>query len=248
VTRVVAHRGFAGANPENTVGAVRVAATDAAMVEVDVVACADGTPVVFHDARLDGEAGSRGVTDGAGAVADLSPGVVTAAEVLGSGERVPTLDRLLAETDAPLNVELKRPVTDPGRRGPLPPTDRDAARDRWRPLVDRVLDLLEGRDVLYSSFYAGALAAVRARDATAPLAPVCTDLPAGRELADRYGADAIHPSLSAVRAAGSAPTDRTVNVWTVRAWHEADEAVALGADGIVADYPGLTRWLDGENG
>ncbi|MFC7172752.1 glycerophosphodiester phosphodiesterase [Haloplanus litoreus] len=50
---VIAHRGFAGINPENTVAAVRMAADRADSVEVDVVACADGTPVVFHDARLD---------------------------------------------------------------------------------------------------------------------------------------------------------------------------------------------------
>jgi len=245
VTRVVAHRGFGGVNPENTVAAVR-AATDAgaAMVELDVVACADGTPVVFHDTRLDSMDGSRGITDGSGAVADLSPEAVTAAEVLDSGERVPTVDRLLAGTDVPLNVELKRPAATPGRRGALPAADRDAARERWQPFVDRVLDCLDGRDILLSSFYEGALAAVRERSATAPLAPICTDLGTGRDLAARYDAGTIHPSLSAVRATDPTPTDRTRNVWTIRTWHEAREAIRLGADGLIADYPGLTRWLD----
>lgn len=245
---VIAHRGFAGSNPENTVGAVRAAASRADRVEVDAVACADGPPVVFHDARLDGEDGSRGITDGAGVVADLSADTVTAAEVLESGERVPTLDRLLAETDAPLNVELKRPVADPGPRGPLPPADRDAARDRWRPFVDRVVDRIDDRDVLYSSFYEGALAALRERDASAPLAPICTDLADGRELADRYDAGTIHPSLSAVHAGDLHGIDRTVNVWTVRTWLEARDAADAGADGLIADYPGLARWLGTKSG
>jgi glycerophosphoryl diester phosphodiesterase len=244
VTRTIAHRGFAGVAPENTVGAVRSAA-DAGVtaVEVDIVACADGTPVVFHDARLDDEDGARGLTDGSGAVADLSPDVVTAAEVLASGERVPTLDRLLAETATPLNVELKRPVAAPGPRGTLPTADRAAARERWQPFVDRVLDRLDGRAVLFSSFHEGALAAVRKRSTTARLAPVCTDLATGRTLATRYDAEAIHPSLSAVRDAGSLPDDRDTNVWTVRTWREAREARRTGADGLIADYPGLTRWL-----
>jgi glycerophosphoryl diester phosphodiesterase len=245
VTRVVAHRGFAGVTPENTVGAVRAAAdAGAAMVEVDVVACAGGTPVVFHDTRLDATDGSRGITDGSGAVADLSSDAVTAAEVLDSGERVPTLDRLLDETDAPLNVELKRPAAAPGPRGALPAADRDAARERWQPFVDRVLDCLDGRACLLSSFYEGALAAVRRRDGAASLAPICTDLDTGRDLATRYDAGTIHPSLSAVRGVDPATTDRTLNVWTIRTWHEAREAVRAGADGLIADYPGLTRWLD----
>jgi len=243
VTTIIAHRGFAGVSPENTVGAVRAAAPDADRVEIDVVACADGTPVAFHDARLDAGTDSRGLTDAAGTVADLSPDVVTAAEVLESGDRVPTLDRMLAETAAPLNVELKRPVATPGPRGALPPADREAARERWQPLVDRVFDRIDGRDVLCSSFYEGALAAVRERDAAAPLAPICTDLATGRELATRYDAETIHPSLAAVRAADVVPPDRTVNVWTVRTWVEARDAVRAGADGLIADYPGLTQWL-----
>jgi glycerophosphoryl diester phosphodiesterase len=242
---VLAHRGFAGVNPENTVGAVRAAADAGAdMVEIDVVACADGTPVVFHDARLDGEGGSRGLTDGSGAVADLSPDTVTAAEVRSSGQRVPTLDRLLAGTAVPLNVELKRPVAEPPRRGPLPAAARDTASERWQPLVDRVLARLDDRDVVVSSFYEGALAAVHERDPTVPLAPICTDLEAGRALAARYEADAVHPSLSAVRAAESVPVALDCNVWTLRTWTEARDAVRAGVDGLIVDYPGLTRWLD----
>ncbi|MFB6196577.1 MAG: glycerophosphodiester phosphodiesterase [Haloplanus sp.] len=252
---IIAHRGFAGVNPENTVGAVRAAAADASAVEIDVVACADGTPVVFHDARLDGDGGSRGITDGSGAVRDLSPETVTAAAVRDSGERVPTLDRLVAATDASLNVELKRPAAPTAERGALPPGDRDPARERWQPLVDRVLDALDDRDAWYSSFYEGALAAVRERGDSS-LAPLCRDPAVGRELAARYDADAIHPPLSAVcDAAGDdgAASDfvaaahdaaRAVNVWTARTWHETTAAAAAGVDGVIADYPGLDRWID----
>jgi glycerophosphoryl diester phosphodiesterase len=250
VTTIIAHRGFAGVNPENTVGAVRAAVDRADRVEIDVVACADGTPVVFHDARLDAGADSRGITDGSGAVADRSPDIVTAAEVLGSGQRVPTLDRLLAETDASLDVELKHPGVGTGPRGSIPSADRGVARERWQPFVDRVLALIDGHDARFSSFYEGALAAVRERDASVALATLCTDLDTGRALATRYDAGAIHPSLAAVRAAESVPADRTVNVWTVRTWVEACAAVEAGADGLIADYPGVTRWLgerDGES-
>lgn len=244
MTTVIAHRGFAGVSPENTVGAVRTATDRADRVELDAVACADGTPVVFHDPCLDSGPESRGITDGTGRVAALSADAVTAATVLDSGEQVPTLARLCAATTTPLDVELKHPGREPGPRGSLSPADRDAARERWAPFVDRVLTVLGDRDVRLSSFYEGALAAVRERDATVPLAPLCVDLAAGRELAARYDARTIHPSLAAVRTADAVPTDRTVNVWTVRTWREARAAVELGADGVIADYPGLTQWLE----
>ncbi|MFB6101025.1 MAG: glycerophosphodiester phosphodiesterase [Haloplanus sp.] len=255
---VVAHRGFAGVNPENTVAAVRAAADRADSVEIDVVACADGTPVVFHDARLDSgghrsssgrpqaAAGkSRGITDGTGAIRDLPPETVTAATVRGSGEPIPTLDRLLDATSVPLDVELKRPASAVVRRGVVPTADRAAARDRWQPFVNRVCDALDadGREARLSSFCEGALAAVREYTSTRPLAPLCRDLTVGRELAARYDADAIHPSLTAVREAASVPRERTVNVWTIRTWFEARAAVDAGADGLIADYPGLTQWL-----
>jgi len=240
---VIAHRGFAGVNPENTVGAVHAAAADADRIEIDVVACGDGTPVVFHDTRLDDGDGSRGITDGDGAVHESSPATVTAATVGPSDETVPTLARLVETTDVPLNVELKRPATAAVRSGALSPADRAAARERWQPFVDRVFETLDDREILFSSFCEGALAAVRDRDATAPLAPICHDLSAGRDLAARYDTTAIHPSLAAVRAAETADADPDLNVWTIRTWDEAVEAVRLGADGIIADYPGLTQWL-----
>lgn len=239
MTTVVAHRGFAGVNPENTVAAVRAAAAHADSVEVDAVACADGTPVVFHDARLD----DRGLTDRTGAVRDLPPETVTAATVGPSDELVPTLAELCRATSVPLDVELKRPGTGTVRTGSLPPRDRAAARERWEPFVDRVIAALDDRPVRFSSFAEGALAAVRERDPDARLAPLCRDLSTGRTLADRYDADAIHPSLSAARDADLSAVERTVNVWTVRTWREAATAVEAGADGLIADYPGLSSWL-----
>jgi glycerophosphoryl diester phosphodiesterase len=246
---VIAHRGFAGINPENTVAAVRAAADRADSVEVDIVACADGTPVVFHDTRLDETEGSRGVTDGAGAVGDLSPQTVTAAEVLDSGETVPTLERLVDATAVPLDVELKRPAADHVWRGSLSPGDREAARERWQRFVDRVLDELDDREVRLSSFSAGALAAIRKRDPPHSRAVLCRDLSTGRTLADRYDAGAVHPSLAAMRDADPGTVAAVhdaglrVNVWTVRTWVEARAATRAGADGLIADYPGLEQWL-----
>ncbi len=109
-TRVIAHRGFSGAAPENTLAAVR-AAIDVGvdMVEVDVTLTADGEVVVIHDSTL------QRTTNGGG---DVLQFILTDLRQLDAGswfsrafagERIPTLDEMLAEADdrVLLNVEIK---------------------------------------------------------------------------------------------------------------------------------------------
>lgn len=208
---VIAHRGFAGRYPENTVAAFAAAATDADAVELDALPTADGTPVVFHDARLGAREGG-GLTDASGVVWERPTEVVTAAEVLESGETVPTLAAAVEAVPAAvdLHVELKNPGTaaiQPGEA--LDDAARRRARERWTPFVDRVFDALADRpnDVCYSSFCEGALAAVRARS-TAPVAAlVRRDPDAALTVAERYDAAAINPHWSLVAGTPFAGVD-----------------------------------------
>lgn len=200
--RTVAHRGFAGVNPENTVAAVRAAANaGVSMVEVDAVPTADGDVVAFHDRRLGGD--GRRLTDGSGLVWERSTAAVRAAEVLDSGETVPTLDAVLAATppDVAVNVELKNPGTADVRPDEaLDGAARDAAVDRWAGFVDDVLAVLDDHatDALLSSFCEGALAAAAERSRL-PLAVLFRDAPSdGVRVARRCDADALHPPWTAV--------------------------------------------------
>lgn len=249
---VFAHRGFAGTYPENTVGAVRNAVADGAdAVEIDVQPTADGDVVVFHDRRLDGDECTDGLTDGSGVVWEQSTAEVTARRVLGTDERVPLLADVLSAVPktVAVNVELKNPGSDGIRPGEaLEGAPRQAARHRWAPFVRSVLAVTDRFDheILYSSFCEGALAALEDSASTdrvaALVAPNCAD--AGATVARRYGVDAIHPPLDMFRADSSlsavaSDLDAVCNVWTVRTWTEARETLAAGADGIIADYPGL---------
>ena len=249
---VFAHRGFAGNYPENTVRAVSGAVADGAdAVEIDVQPTADGAVVVFHDRRLDGADGSAGLTDADGVVWEQSTAAVTTARVLGTDERVPLLaDVLSAVPDrVVVNVELKNPGSDDVRPGePLDGAQRRRARQRWASFVGAVLDVTDrfGHDVLFSSFCEGALAALDELDSTdrvaALVAPDCAD--AGATVARRYDVDAVHPPLDMVRSDASLLSvadelDAACNVWTVRTWREARDALDEGADGLIADYPGL---------
>lgn len=256
----IAHRGFAGAAPENTVAAVRAAvAAGADAVEVDVRPTADGTVVCFHDARLDDEGRSRGITDAVGAVHETPTDRVLDAEVLDSGQTVPRLATLLEvlPSDVAVNVELKPPVLDASLR--LDADARAGARDRWDPFVTDVLAATDAFDgsVLLSSFHEGALASVAALAPDVSRAVIVADsLAAGRQLAARYDAAAFHPRWTLLveptangRPPAPEPRDADarallasgarVNAWTVETWQQAAGLAALGVDGIIADYPGL---------
>ena len=82
---IIAHRGFSGRYPENTLTAIRAALRlGVDMVEIDVQQTRDGELIVFHDYRLDRLCGVRGrVCDTTWKrIRRLNPAVPTLAEVL----------------------------------------------------------------------------------------------------------------------------------------------------------------------
>jgi glycerophosphoryl diester phosphodiesterase len=265
---VIAHRGYAGIAPENTVTAALTAAgyDEIAMIEIDVQPAACGTPVVYHDDRLDGTRDGRPITDSAGLLWERSLDELADTHVLGTDEAVPTLSALFEALPerVGVNVELKSPgTTDVRPAESLPASERDERRELWLPFVERVVADCEafGGEILLSSFCEGALAAARevAPDYAAA-ALVWDDLEAGVDVARRYDCEAIHPPRTAVAGTGLAtepyyglPEDepaidvveiaheegRTVNVWTVNSWVQFDQLAEAGVDGIIVDYPGL---------
>lgn len=94
---LIAHRGFSGLYPENTLRALREAlALKVDGCEIDTRLTADGVPVLLHDATV------NRTTDGAGAVHELTSEQVQQLDA-GSwkgpefaGEKVPTLAEALA--------------------------------------------------------------------------------------------------------------------------------------------------------
>ena len=263
---LVAHRGFAGENPENTLAAARAATREdgpggrADFVEFDVVATGEGDVVVFHDDELAGRDGDEpGVTDVNGVVWETDTETVTSAAVFGSGETVPRLDEMLAAipTDVGVNVELKNPGNGSLRFGEkLSEEDLEARKSIWGPFVDRVLSALDATDheVLLSSFCEAAVA-VAAERSTYPVAPILWDsVEDGIAIAERHDAAAVHPPAEMIRRTPffddlrfggtdiveAARTEgRAVNVWTVETWYQAERLVEAGADGLIADYSTL---------
>jgi glycerophosphoryl diester phosphodiesterase len=109
-TRVIAHRGFSGAAPENTLAAIRAAIeVGADMAEIDVTLSSDSQVVVIHDETLDR------TTDGSGEVSRFSLAELRELDAgtwfkpSFAGERIPTLDEVLTAVEGRilLNVEIK---------------------------------------------------------------------------------------------------------------------------------------------
>lgn len=107
---IIAHRGFSGIAPENTLAAISAGAGLAHSVEFDVCFSSDGEAVVIHDSTVDR------TTDGTGSVSDLT---LAALQALDAGSwfdarftatRIPTFEdalRLAAEHYRWIYPEIK---------------------------------------------------------------------------------------------------------------------------------------------
>ena len=100
---IIAHRGFSGRYPENTLAAVR-AAIDLGVdfVEIDVHETRDGELIVFHDYRLNRICGVPG------RVQDK-----TLAEIRRSNRQVPTLAKVLRKCRGKVRVLIEIKGADP---------------------------------------------------------------------------------------------------------------------------------------
>ena len=108
---VIAHRGGAARQPENTLAAFRQAVADGVTwLEFDVQMTADGVPVVIHDTDV------ARTTNGIGPVAELTLAEIQALDA-GNGEHVPTLDEVIdyaRQQGVSIMPEAKSPELYPG--------------------------------------------------------------------------------------------------------------------------------------
>jgi len=224
-TAVQAHRGSpdpASGVRENTLDAfARARDLGADGVELDVRLTADGALAVHHDP----------VVDGAGPVHELS-----AADL---PPHVPLLaDALDACEGMRVNIEVKNLPTEPA----FDPTDR-CARD----VVDLVVATGRVGSVVVSSFWGGALAAVRDTGHPVPtglLVISSYDVDVAVAGALDLGCAALHLPIGlatpgAVAAAHGAGLE--VAAWTVVDAGALDRALGAGVDTVITDDVALCR-------
>ena len=219
---VIAHRGASAAERENTLAAFeRALEMKADWVELDVRRCADGTPVVHHDAEL---------ADGR-AICELMPDQLP--------EHVATLhDVLVACGPMGVDIEIKSDPADPDYDDDHAIVDATVAVARSVLPADRTL---------ISSFDMSAVNRVHDLPTTIPTGFITMDdvgaeVSVGRAVA--HGHQVIKPYDGLV-------TDRFVEaaheagllvyVWTVDDGKRMTHLAEMGVDGITTNVPDGAR-------
>lgn len=258
---IIAHRGFSGMFPENTIAACEAASGTgnsglehhrADMIELDIRPCADGTIVVFHDAHL------GHLTPRDEYVRELPAEDVLGTEVLDSGQTIPTLEQALDAIPSSIGVllELKNSGTVDLHRGRMLDDDELAEwKDRWRPFIRRVLEIISQHEheFVVSSFAQSAIATVRELDASVPISFIfggddgsldqryaivrehdCEQVQPGRyaTVDPERGGPPNEDVIKALQSDG-----RTVIAPTSQTWRQVRDFRRAGADAIIVDYP-----------
>jgi glycerophosphoryl diester phosphodiesterase len=231
------HRGASALEPENSLAAFARAAQDGADgVELDVLCCATGEVVVFHDEDLARLAGRPE------RIADLSLDEVRAV-TLTSGARIPTLEEVLEACGPRLRVNIEIKTS-------------GAGGGRLTPVVDGVASILERTDsaprVLVSSFHPRAVWLWMRRVPQVPAA-LLFEAQAARPLREAWAQRwlrprALHPEwvlCTPGRVRRWHQQGYQVNVWTVDDPHALHALAAMEVDGIITNDPARARRILG---
>jgi len=230
---VIAHRGFSGAAPENTLAAFKKAMeVGSDMIELDVHLSKDGQVVDIHDDTL------KRTTSGNGKVADFNLQELKqldAGKWFGSrffGERIPTLKEVLELTRGkiPIHIELK---------------EGDLGRYTITDLADRSLKEVEQagmlNQVLFGSFNLSAVDRIREKHPRLPVALIYNkawdhpqDATGGRPIPVLSSSGKV---LNQANASKARQQGMKVFVWTLDKEEHMEQFLKMGVDGIITNYP-----------
>ncbi len=231
----IAHRGFSGQYPENTLLAFEQAyQAGADGIELDVRLTKDGEVVVFHDPTIDRMTGKKGAVNGYDLNELTSYPLTHSLEKNQKQQYIPTLsDYLIWAENKPIlsNIELKN--------------KEDVDND----LVLKVAEVLQKFElegtVLFSTFQKKSIERIREvmPDVKTGLLLSKYDEPA-IHLAKEMGADYVHlkavnltvPLIELAHDLGLG-----INVWTVNGIKELEKINNIGVEGIITDFPDRLR-------
>ena len=233
MTKNIAHRGFSGNYPENTMlafwKAIETEGCDG--IEMDVHLSKDGEVVIIHDEKID-----RTCVNGTGFVRDYTAEELSKFDVsyrfAGQCEpqHIPTLREyfeLVKDKDIVTNIELKTSIFEyPG-------------------IEEKVCALIQEYDlkdkIFMSSFNHYSIARMKA---------LCPDLECGLltsswlyhagQYTSMCGVECYHPefiSLSEEVVEEIHANGIKVNAWTINEEEDIRKMIGLGIDGIISNYP-----------
>jgi glycerophosphoryl diester phosphodiesterase len=230
---VIAHRGFSGAAPENTLAAFQKGIEIGSdMIELDIHLCKDGKVVVIHDETLER------TTNAQGRVVDYTLKELKkfdAGSWFGpqfSGERIPTLGEVLelAKGRVPVNIEIKNPT-----HGQYPITqlaDQALRKVKEAGMIHRVV---------FSSFNPLSLEWIKKKEPQVGVAllyhepwSILSDVTGG----EKYEVLNLRRTyLTKDKIAKIHKERMKVNVYTVNSQEEMEQFIRWAVDGIITNHP-----------
>lgn len=183
---------------------------------------------------------------------------VLSAEVLESGETVPTLRESMEAIppEVGVNVDVK-PGSGNVERGRV--ENAESEREEWA-WLETAVDVASEyhNELLFSTFWEGALAAIRNIAPEIPTAYNFSEsIEEGLAVTAEYDCATIHPPLSMIQGtpffeenefedvdlvSAAHELGVPVNVWTINTWYECARLLDAGVDGLIMDYSELLRW------
>jgi glycerophosphoryl diester phosphodiesterase len=229
----IAHRGFSGGAPENTLAAFkRAMEVGSDMIELDVHLSKDGQVVVIHDDTL------KRTTSGIGKVADFSLRELKqldAGKWFGSrffGEKIPTLKEVLDLTRGKIPVHIEMKEGDLGRYTITDLADRSLVEVEKAGLLDQVL---------FGSFSLSAVDRIRERNPRLPVALIYNkpwnvpqDATGGRPIPVLSSSGKV---LNQANASKARQQGMKVVVWTLDQEEHMEQFLDVGVDGIITNHP-----------
>jgi glycerophosphoryl diester phosphodiesterase len=230
---VIAHRGFSGAAPENTLAAFRKAIEIGCdMIELDVHLTRDGQVVVIHDESLER------TTNGRGKVKDytlaqlkkLDAGSWFSSQF--SGEQIPTLKEVLqlAKGKVPVCLEIKTKNLDLL-------SIRDLADKAWAEVRNAGME----NQVIFFSFHPYALERIQEKDARVWVLFLYQkpwnyvhEITGGRSF-PALGLN--HSHLTKDKIVALRQKGMKIKVWTVNEEADMEKFIPWQVDGIITNHP-----------
>jgi glycerophosphoryl diester phosphodiesterase len=221
MVKILAHRGGAGLEPENTIRAFKRALDlGVDLIEFDVRLTKDKKLVVIHDEKVDR------TTNGRGYVRDLTLDEIRKLNIA-ENEKIPTLEEVinLLKTEKPIIViEIKEPET----------TEKILKAIKNKRLENKVLivsfwpDVLKKIKEIAPKIKTGILIGKGPVDAVSMVKDLKADFFCPRfDLIDKKTVENCHQN------------NIKINVWTVNKPEDIEKMIKSGVDIISSDYPNL---------
>lgn len=228
----IAHRGFSGKYPENTMIAFKKAVeVGCDGIETDVHITKDGVIVICHDEML------YRTTNGEGFIKDLTYNEIKKLDAgIKFGEefkntRIPNIDEFfnyMKNKNLLINIELKNGIIE--------------YENLEKRIIEKVYEYKLKDRVILSSFNHYSMAKVKAIDSSIKTGLLyAANLYKVHEYAQKVKADAVHPYFPTVMKEDIVKeiknNNLAINTYTVNEKKYMKALVELGVDGVITNYP-----------